>query len=598
MSEEYKLVSEFKGYVTKPDPTNTDEKTLTQGSFNVLVNDTEKVTGRKGYALFGQSSSTRNPIQSEFVWNTSGGTQLLLRGKDDTLQLYHDASDEWIDLGDGFPTSQFGFPRSSRSGWWNDGESIDVLPFVAKDSNIYWWSGCVAEIDSTTSNTITKTGTETWAEARALTSGNKVLVINGTEYTYTGGEGTTTLTGVTPDPTGEADGSIATQKIVTEANKPGSGLTNDIIDILNNQVYVGDFSSREVYVSTNASLTDFSTLSTPRKVGESVLFTLDNAPTGFAIQEESLYISAGRSDWYATQVELQNDGSTFIENITVKKLKNAPEQGALEKDLIANIKNSVVFISNEPTLEELGRIENINTPQSQPLSDPIKPDFDSYDFTGGDIEYFKNQIIITVPIHSVVLIYDIDNGWWQPPQQIPVAKLSVYQGKLIGHSSNVEESYELFKDETYSDVGNPVNMQAVFAYRNFGSRALLKHFDEYFTEGYISPSTNVDLVLQYDFGGGGGEKSFIIQGSDSKITVAPSEGGPLGSLPLGGGPIGTIEKAGPDLKKFRVVHGTSTLDFYEMRAIYSTTDTSAQFEILSHGPQVRFSPNQNNAITK
>lgn len=595
MSDKYDLVKEFKGYVTKPDPTNTDERYLTAGSFDVIVNDTEKITGRNGYEVFGTASTSRNPIKSEFVWNTSSGTEIMLRGLNNTLEFYHSGS--WYSLGT-YSTSEFGFPRSSRSGWYDATAGQDYLPFVAKDSNIYAWSGCIAEIASVTSNSITKTGTATWAEARVNLTGNKVVIINGTEYTYTGGETTTTLTGVTPNPSGEAIGSIAYQQVGTSTNKPGSGLTNDIIEILNNQVYVGDYSSREVYVSTNTSMTDYSTISTPREPGEAALFTLDNAPNGFVVQEDSMYMSAGKSDWYQTSIELQSTSAGFIENITVKKLKNAPQQAAQSKDLIANIKNSVVFISHEPTLEELGRVENVNTPQSKPLSDPIKPDFDNYDFTGGDIVYWKNQIFIAVPAHTLVLIYDINNGWWQPPQQIAIAKFSVFENRLIGHSSLLSESYELFKEGVYADNGNVINMQAVFAYRSFGDRALQKGFDEYYSEGYLSSSTDLKLTLQYDFQGGTSEKEYTIKGSDRTITVGNAISGSLGSLPLGAGPLGSTLDTDADLKKFRVIHGMPQIDFHEMRAIYSTTDDSARFEILAHGPQVRYAQNQNNHITK
>lgn len=597
MAERYDLVKEFKGYVTKPDSTNTDDRYLIKGSFNVLVNDEEKVTGRKGYAYFGSASTDRNPIKSEFVWNTSSGTEFLLRGTNNSLQLYYGS--DWINIATGFSTAEFGFPRSSKSGWWDTNQGIDLLPFVAKDSNLYTWSGLVAEVASVTTNTITKTGTETWAEARALTTTGTVL-IDGVEYAYTGGTGTTTLTGVTPDPSagGVVAGDIATQKITTNSNKPGSGLTNDIIDILNQQVYVGDYTSREVYISANDDLTDFSGISTPRQPGEAALLTLDNAPVAFVVQEDKMYISAGRSDWYETAFSLQNSGSAFIEDISIKKLKNAPQQAAKQKDLVANIKNAVVFISNEPTLEELGRIENINTPQSKPLSDPIKPDFDAYDFTGGDITYFENQVFIAIPVHSIVLIYDLNNSWWQPPLQMPIAKFSVYDNKLIGHSKNTQESYELFGEAQTSDVGGVINMQAVFAYRTFGERSLQKQFDEYYSEGYISGNTTLTLTLEYDYEGDQGEKQFTISGADSVILAGKGVSGGLGALPLGQATIGSSTETPLDLKKFRQVNGTRAIDFFELRTIYSTTDDDAQFELIAHGPQVRLSPNQNNHITK
>ena len=595
MSKRYNIVSEFKGYVTKQDPTNTDVRHLIAGSFNVVCNDEKKIQARKGYSLLGSASTDRNPIESEFSWNTSSGTEILLRGKDKKLQFLY--NDTWHILASGFATSQFGFPKSSKSGFWDATEGIDQLMFVAKDSNLYEWSGCITTLASATSNTITKNGTETWAEARVLATGNKVVIINGTEYTYTGGETTTTLTGVTPDPSGEAVDSVIFQKIVTNSNKPGSGLTNDIIEILGNRVWVGDFTNREIYGSVVDDRTDFSTISTPRVPGEAVILSLDNVPNGFAIQEDKLYISAGKSDWYETSFSLQSTSSAFIEDIQVKKLKNASQQASKEPDLIANIKNAVVFISNEPTLDELGRVENVNTPQSRPLSDPIKPDFDSYDFSGGDIEYFKNQIFITLPRESILLIYDVVNGWWQPPQKISIGKLSVYNNQLIGHSNLVEESYVLFEDST-SDNGGVINIQAVFAYNNSGERTLMKGFDEYFTEGYISGNTKLTLTIEYDYEGSEGKKQFIIDGSDNQITFGNTAQAGLGSLPLGAGPLGSTTESTSDMKKFRVCHTMPQLDYYEMRAIYSTTDDDAQFEILAHGPQESIAQNQNNAITK
>ena len=596
MAMKYDTVEEFRGYTTKPDVTNTDKRFLTDGSFNVLVNDGEKLQGRNGYEVVGQSSKDRYAIESAFTWKTSSGDEIPLRGTNNSLQFLYDST--WTTLVDSLPTARFGFPESSESGWWDNSEGIDILPFVAKDSNIYSWSGCIAVVSAVTSNTITIDSHTTWAEARLVGSTGTVIV-DGDEYAYTGVSGAQ-LTGVTPDPSaaGVGDGDVIFQKITTNSNKPGSGLTNDIIDIIQNQVVVGDNSSREIYFSTNTDFTDYSTISTPREPGESTILTLDNTPVAFAVQENTLYVSAGKSDWYEVIFDLQSISTTFIENISVKKLKNAPLQAAKEKDLVAHIKNSVVFISGEPTLDTLGRVENINTPQSMPLSDPIKPSFDSYDFTGGDIIYYKNQIFIAVPQESLVLIYDLNNGWWQPPQKMPIAKFSIVEGKLYGHSKEVQETYELFKKDVYADAGNIIDMQAVFAYRNFGDRHQKKQFDEYMIEGYISPQTNLTLTLEYEYEGSQGEKEFTITGNDEAILFGKGAEGGLGSLPLGSATLGSSKETPSDLKKFRQVNGTRPLDFFEMRAIFSTSSDDAQFEIISHGPQVSYSPIQNNSITK
>jgi len=181
---------------------------------------------------------------------------------------------------------------------------------------------------------------------------------------------------------------------------------------------------------------------------------------------------------------------------------------------------------------------------------------------------------------------------------MPIAKFSIVDGKLYGHSKEVQETYEIFKDGVFSDNGGVINMQAVFAYRNFGDRDLKKEFDEYLVEGYLSGSTILDVTLQYDFEGSTGERSFKINGSDSKILFGKGITGGLGSLPLGSGTLGSTTETPSDLKKFRQIQGLRKLPFFEMRAIFSTTDDDAQFEIIGHGPQVRYSPIQNNEITK
>ena len=74
--------------------------------------------------------------------------------------------------------------------------------FVDGSTNVYKWNGATTTFASCTSNTITKQGTDTWAESGFYTTSDKKIMLGGIEYTYTGGEVTTTLTGVTPDPTG------------------------------------------------------------------------------------------------------------------------------------------------------------------------------------------------------------------------------------------------------------------------------------------------------------------------------------------------------------------------------------------------------------
>ena len=594
--DEFKLVSNFTGYVTKKDPTNTSIRNLVAGSQNMLINDAEKVEVRGGYSLFGAADSSGNKIESSFDWNTSTGPERNLRSADDELQVYLGTIDgvavnAWTAIQDGYSAVDFQYTT-----FWDTTEAIDLLLFVNGESNINSWSGAVTTLASTTTDTLTKNSSETWGESRFLTSGTRSVEINGTTYTYTGGEGTTTLTGVTPDPSGEAANSVVIQTPTVTANSAITGLPNafknDLIAELTNQIYVGSLTSREVYVSQVNDFTDFSFTAT-RLVGEGALITLSNATVGFATQEDTMYMTAGKDDWYQVNFTLSSDNTA--ETLTIQPLKTGPQQAAQTQNLISKIKNDVVFVSNEPTLDTLGRVaQQIITPQTRDLSDPIKPDFDAADFTDGDVIYFRDSIYIAAPNDSKVFVYDIRRGYWQPPQVLPAQRFAIISGDLHIHSNTTTETYKLF--DTNTDNGNPVAYNATFAYRNFNDRASLKNFDEYFSELYMTPNTKINLHIKYDYEGASGEQQFELDGSNSTFTFGASADNSLGKNSLGKEPLGSTVTALSDRNKFRKINTMRATDFYEMQISYSTTEDAADFEILAHGPNARMAPSGNFAI--
>lgn len=604
MAKRFSTIENYNGYRTKVEETNAPARILVDGSQNMLFNDEDKIATRKGFTLDGAADSTRDPILGSFDWNTNTGDERNLRSFDDTsgsgslqFRFVDGTTITWTDVKTDFTNADLNFTT-----WWDDGEQLDILIFVNGTADIHAWSGCTEKIGVTTGSTIQLlTTTDTWAERRVLKNTgvltyDKKLTISGTEFTYTGGETTNTLTGVTPDPSGLASGSLAVQTVTTFTNAPGSDATtfpNDFVSTLRNQIYVGSEINRVVFVSKNTSFIDF-TFTATRLPGEGAELTLDNSAVGFAPQQEDMYITAGKDDWYRTRFTLSS-GNT-AEELTVRKLKTAPQQAAQSRDLIWKIKNNVVFISNEPTLDQLGDIEDVITPQSRPLSDPIKPDFNNADFTNGMGIYFKNQIFISAPVDGVIYIYDIDKGYWQPPQLLPIRRFAVIDGELFGHSSAVTETFKLF-DGT-NDNSNIIQHKAVFSYRNFGTRSNLKEFDEYFTEGFISSNTDITLRLKYEFKGFESIQEFLIKGDDDSILFSPPGGNSLGKQPLGKDPLGSSVDEPDILSKFRQIDTMNTTAFYEMQVEYETDDDDAQFEILSHGPNARASTIDNIHIKK
>lgn len=433
--------------------------------------------------------------------------------------------------------------------------------------------------------------------------------IGGITYTYTGGENTTTLTGVTPDPTvgGHVVGDVIHQRIRIVPNSSMLGIPLSfnwcLISTLYNQVYGADTASHSVYVSQieskapaflGNSFTNF-LYSTPRAVGEGALITLDSVPTGIIPQEDQMYMSAGRDQWYRTQFELSSDLSS--ESLTIQRLKTNSNTAARYQSYISKDDNKIVYVNFTPEVDVLGRVDNIFAlPDIQNLSDSIRDDMNTYDFssTFGDIAFFKNFIYISIPASGVVLVYNIVKQWWEAPLALPVGRFSIIGGELYGHSAAVPETYKLF--DGFNDNGHPILANAVFSYENFGLRANLKSFDEFYTEGYISSNTNLTIGIRYEIDGCGTETFQNLSGADSQVVCIGGDDNSLGKQSLGKYPLGTLLFGPNDLTlppKFRVIKTFPKYDFYEVQYSFSSYGEDQRWELLAFGPNALESKNDN-----
>jgi len=586
----YTITDKFKGYNSKVDATKLSDGYLVSGSQNVLSTDGENIKIREGYTLDGAANTATTPIQSSYDWNTHSNTGLYLRSYNDTLEYRYKDDDDaitWTELKGSWDDVDFAFAE-----YWDTDEKQDYLLFVNGTSDIYSWSGGTAIISSTTSNTITKTGTASWGQARFNTTANydKKVMINETEYTYTGGSDTTTLTGVTPDPTGEADASLVVQTITTHSDKPASDdteFTNDIIGVLDNQIWIASKINRDVFISKQDDFTDF-TYSSPRVPGEGALLTLDAYPVGFAVQEKYMYISAGKDQWYKIVFELAND--LVNESLEIERLKTTAQEAAISQGAISHIKNNIVYLSNEPTVDTLGKLEAIDTPQTLALSDPIKTELEGYDTSNAHIKYFRNNLYVALPSENLVLVYNIELGYWEAPQVLPIRRLAIIEGELYGHSNAVPETYKLFTG--YNDNTNPIEAVAKFSYQNFGDRINYKNFDEFYSEGYIKSNTDLTLVIDYDYQGFTSSQEFTIAGNDNDILFQSSKDGSIGKTSYGKEPFGSIIDAPSDLAKFKQINTMVRQDFQEMQVTYKTNQVDGRWEVLAYGPATYLSSNK------
>lgn len=425
----------------------------------------------------------------------------------------------------------------------------------------------------------------------------KVLNINGTYYAYTGGETTDTLTGVTPDPTGEIFDSIVEQAVITTANTAMTGIPvtfpQDLISVMNNQVYVGATTQADWYLSNVNEYTDFSS-STPRIVGEGGTLVLDQNLVGFIVQGNptlpTMYIST-QDIWYVvTFTDATNVDGTLYQTLGAVPLKNGKRQGAQSQAFMSTMKNNTITVTNEPTIDAIGVMENFFTQvQVSNLSDPIKLDVDQYNFEDGCIFYWRYYILVAVPKQGLIRIFNLNTNAWEAPQTIPVSRFYIVDGELYGHSYNTFESYKLFTG--YADrvdigfQGFPIEAKWKFSFMNYGSRFSLKNATKMYVEGYINANTTLKAQLIYELDGCQTVKTFQLNGNDSQFVCVSASSGSLGKVSLGKQKLGgdtpdSIQNLPP---KFRWFPTFSNTDFFEHTVEFSVLGTDNRAELLAFG---------------
>lgn len=599
-AREFNIVSSYKlGYRNREDITNLPPGVLIVGSQNALTNISDRIQIRQGYELDGATNDIVSTQGNSFDWITRGNGEVHVRsgglttaGNDGKLQYRYVASDgtiTWRDLVTGQSSVAYDFTT-----FWNSTESVREMLFVNGQSQVQAWNGAVATIASTTINTITISGTTSILDSGFYTSSHKSLTINGNTYTYTGVSGTT-FTGVSGDPRGEANGSIIIQSVVTTAvssftSGPASNFALNLVKVLNNQVFYASLVSSVVWVTKVNSYTDF-TQNTPRQSGDGWTGVLDDNIVAFIPQENYMYVSAGTDRWYNISFEVQTStvGVTY-EQVNALPLKTGKRQGAISQAATSHMKNNVIVVTNETTIDMIGRLENyFETPQTRNISDSIKRDIDSYDFTDCSIFYWRFYILVAVPVEGLVLMYNLSTNSWESPQTLPVSRFYIVDGELYGHSYNTLESYHLFTgyaDRVYPGFsGFPIDFKAIFSYQNYGSRFTLKKANALYVEGYINQNTTVTCNITYELDGCASIKTFDINGSDRQyVCLTGSDGSlgkdSLGKIKLGGTQLASLTGLPP---KFRVIPTFNNTDFFESSISFEVLGTDNRLELLAFG---------------
>lgn len=456
----FSLIEDFLGYNSSSDKTRLDSRYLIRGSKNVYKKLTGNIASRPGLKRRGAVDSTDAGVKSSTEWETSLGTTRNLRVVDGKLQVESDilsaGTPVWYEL---FLTSTLEslagiYTRFVFDTWWDDDDKADRLIMVRGDSRLLYWSGGIAKVLSSTATTITldiSAGFATWAAAGfAVTlTGEKKIMIDGREFTYTGGENTDTLTGVSAS-SGSAStitvSAVAIQSVLSQVGGATSinsvsgqdlfpaGFLADFIKVVENQLYVGSYTSRIVYSSGNEAFLDFANAGS-HVYGDPDMIVLDAPCRGFGLSNDGKFvIFGGDSDLYLVTLNENvnvsytgQDSQTRFNFNKVQKKKLPSLQAALGHEFIDNFGEYLVWLDQNNQLRALGTFSNSLVQKPVHLSLQVQQELSEDDFTGGHLRTVVDTIYITAPNNGRDWMYEVrekinDNGevtsekLWQPPQ--------------------------------------------------------------------------------------------------------------------------------------------------------------------------------------
>lgn len=599
MAEKFILTQEYRGYVSKPEPTNIDSRYIVKGSKNVLVNVDGSIGSRNGSSKIATTiPSETTPADTEIDWSTSRGDYFTLKRYGSKLDAIYIDADGNLQIERLHSALTIGASKGEFTLIYDKTRVIDKVVLATGTNKLWMWTGAFAQISAATASTIT-VASGTWGEKGFPASGN--IVIDGVTYAYTGGFDTDTLTGVTPDPSAKVGFNAFEPVIEQTLTGVDAAYKIDYLSAYRNQLYIGSESSRLVQVSSGIDYLNF-TLTVQRAAGDPNEFIMDDNSKGFMPTKQSMLMFGANNIVLEVRYALSADQSK--EAFTVDHVINGDNQGSISSRARLSVGGNIYYINRDLQMAVI----QISSTLSQ-TNDDINPseliqnDFDSFDWTDSQMEYWQRNIVVVVPKENLMMLFDLDQKLWQAPQMfqnIDIGSVSITKdNRLLCHSYSTNDTFIIFDENTNNDIDTAVPSKAVFAYNQFGDRTSNKSFNLYYQDGYISPAGKLKRVILYDYNGASGISDLTFNGTESGFIADVQDLGgigadPVGSKPLGGGGGGV---AVPE-KRFRYADPLVRFDFYEMQVSYEMEELEAGWRVVAHGPNVNKQRNSGNELIR
>lgn len=477
------------------------------------------------------------------------------------------------------------------------------------------------QLNTSLSEAITKTGTTTFAQegftngGTGLTYQYPYFVANGLQKDYNLFTGSTlALSGGGLTVSGISPGDVVYNQI--RVTPPFTGTFKaDFCKTVDNQVYVGSYNSQLCYVSQSTDPFNF-TISSPAVQGSANLIVLDGTLDGITVRNGKPYIGVGGSKWAIVNYTYSVISTNNVRQTNIEYTPVSAGAGAYAHEFIDQVGDSIVYLSQDQQVRTFGSFNTSFTSNNYPsLSQEIYTElqeevFSNSTFTG-NLRAIGDYIYVTSPISGLTYLYQarqavnsnnqvIVERLWHAPMDWNLTRVDLINNTVIGFSNVNPQIYQLWDTDIYHDEDPSGETFAYtstlkFAYDGQKRRQGLWSFDKVFTEGYITPDTELGLTIKYNYLGTEATLNQDVNSEEYPVdlfTIAPTSLGDSswGESSLGMG--GSADATTTDYSKFKTINQFALVNTFEWQIIYQSELIDSQWEILAKGTNANVEPEQ------
>lgn len=581
------VVKDFQGYIEGHDITKIPVQNLAYPSKNVVVSK-GKITTRGGLVNDGTAATGNNKIHSEFVWKDALGGTRPMRCTGQKVQVKYNGT--WYTIYESLDSNTV---RCFFTTWVDAQTSvIKKRLFIADGSTaLYQWNGAIATVASYASDIITLNITDT-ALLQGFDAGDvtaqpvRVFSLDGNgdvdstdDYTYNNDASSTTLSLTsTPSPL-PAAGDIVMAGVVKFADAVNSTYDIDVVYTYKNHLITGNYNSVELFLShietySLATGLDFVMPSAGSRTALTPIYLrLDGNFTAMIARKDILWVSDA-DDWYkVTKTIEQNAYGLWVD---VEKFEAGERKGALPM-AVAKHKGDLIYIAQDKTMQRVTSIEVVGTDEIRQMSDDVEALFQRVDLDDVRVYYIERAIYIVCPEDSTLIIFDLIEGYFQPPQIMPISCISFIGGIKYGHHNAVDETYKLFSGR--SDLGTPVESVIAFGYQSLNHTFRYKKHTTLGVSCRLTGNTEVRIDEYFEEGGAKTTTSETIDGATVKTFIADDDVS-WATHPYAERSWGGADMESSELRRAMVFSKYSGLGYFDYRPVFTIMGDDQEFHLL------------------